>query len=50
MNKGFYYYNLSLVLRAKGDTDLAEKSLLRCADINADYAAAVNPGYGVYEK
>ncbi len=45
-----YYYYLSLVLRAQGDIDLAEKSLVRCADINADYASAVNRGYGVYEK
>lgn len=45
-----YYYYLSLVLRAKGDTDLADKSLIRCADINSDYAAAINSRYGEYEK
>ncbi len=43
-----YYYYLSLLLRAKGDVDLANKSLLRCADINEDYAAAIKSG--VYGK
>ncbi len=36
-----YYYYLSLILRAKGEDDLAEKSLIRCADINADYASKI---------
>ncbi|MBR6127869.1 hypothetical protein IKQ21_09315 [bacterium] len=36
-----YYYYLSLVLRAKGEVDLADQSLLRCSNINADYNAAV---------
>ena len=40
-----YCYYLSLVLRAKGENDLADKSLIRCADINADYNAAVGSGY-----
>lgn len=45
-----YYYYLSLVLRAKGDIELANQSLLRCSNINADYAAVINPGNYVYEK
>ncbi len=43
-----YYYYLSLVLRAKGDNELADRSLLRCADINADYNAVINSGYSEY--
>lgn len=43
-----YYYYLSLLLRAKGDIDLAERSLSRCADINADYKAVINSGYSDY--
>ena len=43
-----YYYYLSLVLRAKGEIELANKSLSRCADINADYKAVVNSGYSEY--
>ena len=43
-----YYYYLSLLLRAKGDNDLADRSLIRCADINADYEAAVKSGYSEY--
>ncbi len=43
-----YYYYLSLVLRAKGDNASADRSLLRCADINADYMSAVNSGYSDY--
>ena len=39
-----YYYYLSLVLRAKGEVELAEQSLLRCSNINADYNAAVGTG------
>ena len=45
-----YYYYLSLLLRAKGDVELANQSLKRCANINADYEAAVNPGARVYDK
>ncbi|MBR1776397.1 hypothetical protein IJ750_04925 [bacterium] len=45
-----YYYYLSLVLRAKGDVELANQSLLRCSSINSDYASVVNPGNYVYEK
>lgn len=43
-----YYYYLSLVLRAKGDVELANQSLIRCSILNSDYASDVNPG--VYEK
>lgn len=43
-----YYYYLSLVLRAKGDIDSANRSLLRCADINADYKSVINSGYSDY--
>ena len=43
-----YYYYLSLVLRAKGDTESADRLLLRCADINADYQSAINSGYSDY--
>ena len=43
-----YYYYLSLVLRAKGENELADKTLLRCADINADYKSVVNSGYSEY--
>ena len=39
-----YYYYLSLVLRAKGENDLADLSLIRCSNINADYNAAVGTG------
>ena len=43
-----YYYYLSQVLKAKGENDLANLSLIRCSDINADYQSAVNSGYGEY--
>ena len=43
-----YYYYLSLVLRAKGEIELANSSLLRCANINADYEAVINSGYSEY--
>lgn len=45
-----YYYYLSLVLRAKGDVELANQSLIRCSNINEDYEAVVNPGARIYEK
>ena len=45
-----YYYYLSLVLRAKGDIELANQSLIRCSRLNSDYAAYVNPGHSVYEE
>ncbi len=43
-----YYYYLSLVLRANGDIELANSSLKRCSNINADYEAKIKSG--VYEK
>ena len=45
-----YYYYLSLVLRAKGDFELADQSLIRCSRLNSDYAADVNPGHSIYEE
>ncbi len=45
-----YYYYLSLVLRAKGDIELANQSLIRSSRLNSDYAADVNPGHSVYEE
>ena len=45
-----YYYYLSLVLRAKGDVELANQSLQRCSSINSDYAAVVNPENYINEK
>ena len=45
-----YYYYLSLVLRAKGDIELANQSLIRCSILNSDYAADVNPGYSIYDE
>ena len=45
-----YYYYLSLVLRAKGDIELANQSLIRCSRLNSDYAADVKPGQSVYEE
>lgn len=45
-----YYYYLSLVLRAKGDNELAQQSLIRCSRLNSDYAADINPGHSIYEE
>lgn len=39
-----YYYYLSQVLRAKGDIEKSNLSLIKCSRLNADYEA------GVYEK
>ena len=46
-----YYYYLSLLLRAKGEVEMANQSLLRCSQIKEDYEAVLNPGnvYG-YKK
>ena len=44
-----YYYYLSLVLRARGENDLANQSLIRCSRLNSDYAADVHPGRSIYE-
>ena len=43
-----YYYYLSQVQRAKGENESADKSLMRCADINADYKSAINSRYTDY--
>ena len=43
-----YYYYLSLILRAKGEIELANQSLARCADINADYKTSINSKYSEY--
>ena len=43
-----YYYYLSLVYRAKGDIESANRSLIKCADINADYEANMKSGYSEY--
>lgn len=45
-----YYYYLSLVLRAKGDTELANQSLIRCSILNSDYNADINLGQNADEK
>lgn len=45
-----YYYYLSLVLRAKGDLELANQSLIRCSRLNSDYSADINPGHSIYEE
>ena len=45
-----YYYYLSLVLRAKGDNELAQQSLIRCSRLISDYAADINPGHSIYEE
>ena len=37
-----YYYYLSLVLRAKGNTELANKSLAKCSNLKSDYATILN--------
>ena len=45
-----YYYYLSLVLRAKGEIDKANQSLIRCSRLNSDYVTDMNAGYTNYEK
>lgn len=45
-----YYYYLSLVLRAKGDIEKSNLSLVRCSVLNSDYAANINPGHSIYEE
>ena len=39
-----YYYYLSLVQRAKGDIELANQSLMKCSNINTDYANILKVG------
>ena len=45
-----YYYYLSLVLRAKGEIEQANQSLIRCSRLNSDYITDMNAGYTNYEK
>lgn len=45
-----YYYYLSLVLRAKGDIEKSNQSLVKCTRLNSDYEANINPGHSIYEK
>lgn len=45
-----YYYYLSLVLRAKGDIEKANQSLVKCTRLNSDYMSDMNAGYTNYEK
>ena len=45
-----YYYYLSVVLRAKGDIEKSNQSLVRCSILNSDYAANINPGHSIYEE
>ena len=40
-----YYYYLSQVLRAKGDDERANLSLIRCSRLNADYEAGLGEAY-----
>ena len=45
-----YYYYLSLVLRAKGDVERSQQSLIKCSMLNSDYESNINSGQSVYEK
>lgn len=45
-----YYYYLSLVLRAKGDVEKSNQSLVKCSRLNSDYEANVNAGHSIYEE
>ena len=45
-----YYYYLSLVLRAKGDIERSNQSLVRCSMLNSEYETNINSGQSVYEK
>ena len=45
-----YYYYLSLVLKARGDIEKSNLSLIRCSALNSNYEASVNMNRGVYEK
>ena len=40
-----YYYYLSQVLRAKGDDERANLSLIRCSRLNSDYEAGLGDAY-----
>lgn len=45
-----YYYYLSQVLRAKGDIEKSNMSLVRCSRLNSDYEAGMNSGQNIYEE
>ncbi len=45
-----YYYYLSLVLRAKGNIEQSNQSLIKCSRLDSDYASKVNLDQSVYEK
>ncbi|MBQ4114285.1 hypothetical protein IJD34_02650 [bacterium] len=45
-----YYYYLSLVLKAKGEHEKSNQSLIKCSILNSDYKANLNSGYSSYEK
>ncbi len=53
-----YYYYLSQVLRAKGEIEKSEISLIKCSTLNSNYEAGINfnapekvhPRQSVYEK
>jgi len=45
-----YYYYLSQVLRAKGDIERSNQSMIKCSRLNSDYEANIKSGYSVYEK
>ena len=53
-----YYYYLSQVLRARGEFDKSNISLIKCSTLNSNYEAGVNfnvpevarPRQSVYEK
>lgn len=46
-----YYYYLSQVLKAKGDLEKSNLSLIKCSTLNADYEAKLfKAGQSVYEK
>ena len=45
-----YYYYLSLVLKARGDIEKSNLSLIRCSALDSDYAAKIYSGQNGYEK
>ena len=45
-----YYYYLSLVLKAKGDIEKSNQSLIQCSRLNSDYAQSIDMRYNKDEK
>ena len=45
-----YYYYLSLVLKARGDINRANQSMVKCLRLNSEYEANMNARQAVYEK